>query len=552
MIGNSSRRIFLKAAGAVGAAASLIPPAAGAISFQLSSPKKPNVVYLFSDEHRYQSMSFTETPQVQTPAMAQMAAGGTFFKNAVSCNPVCVPYRSMLLTGRWCYSTGMLENNGTLAPWEKTIGHVFKDAGYNTGYTGKWHAGDYPQLAGFDWHMNWGGTDQHWDSNWTDLHGTGQTYSCTNYNAITMSDQALDFINANAGKTNPFFLMVSWNPPHAVFTDAPPDKIALYPGTNVLPWRANVSLIGTWWASYQGYHAHITAIDEQLGRVFARLEELGIASNTIVVYSSDHGSMMKSQGTTNKRRPEEESCRIPFIIKGQGIPAGIVREELFSSIDIFPTLCGLAGVSVPGTVHGEDFSSLVRGHSGPDPSSQFLMHVAVKGITNNLGTYHTPFFRGVRGPRFTYTVGINGSWQLFDNVADPLQKTNLISNPAYADARSVQQAELDRWIEQVENPYMHTDYHTMPLTNRIARQALLHGKGVRLYQFLSQLKLSPAQEDQLKPIELQFYGTDGRPLAGYTWPAADAAYRAGVKVILTPEQVAKFEELEALEQSALG
>lgn len=546
-----NRRDFLKTVGLTGAAVSFGPRSARAFGFNLSA-KRPNVIYLFSDEHRYQSMSFTETPQVQTPNMAQMAAGGTIFQMAVSNNPVCVPYRSMLLTGRWCYSTGLLENNGTLAPWEKTIGHVFKSAGYSTGYTGKWHAGDYPQLAGFDWHMNWESTDNHWNSTWTDLHGTGATSTCTTYQPVKMTDQALEFLDANAGKDDPFFLMVSWNPPHATFTDAPAEKTALYPNTTVLPWRANVSSPGAWWSSYQGYHAHITAIDEQIGRVFTRLEQLGIADNTIVIYSADHGSMMKSHGSTNKRRPEEESCRIPFIIKGPGIPRGAVRQELFSSIDIFPTLCGLAGVSTSTVVHGQNFASLARGYSGPDPSSQFLMHVANLGIVDNLDTYFTPFFRGVRGSQFTYTVTMNGPWQLFDNVADPLQMTNLISNPAYADARSVMQAELDQWIEQIENPYMHTDYHTMALTQRIYRQALLHGKGVRLHQFMSQLKLSPAQEDQLKPIELTYYGTDNRPLAGLTWKVADASYRAGVKAILTPGQVAKFEELEILEQNALG
>lgn len=547
----NSRRDFLKAAGATGGVASLLTRGVDAFAFRLSA-RCPNIVYLFADEHRYQSMSFTETPQVQTPNMAQMAQEGTLVEYAISNNPVCVPHRAMLLTGRWCYSSGMLENNGTLAPWERTIGHAFKDAGYATGYTGKWHLGNYPKLAGFDWHMHWENTDQHWNSNWTDLHGTGETYDCLAYQPVKMTDQALDFIDAHAGGNDPFFLMVSWNPPHAVFTDAPDDEKALYPDTAALPWRANVGATGTWWPNYQGYHAHITAIDEQIGRVFARLAERGIAGETIVVYSSDHGSMMKSHGTTNKRRPEEESCRVPFLVKGPGVPKGKKRPELFGSIDIFPTLCGLAGIPVPASVHGQDFSPCVRGGPGPDPSTQFLMHIANKGTVVNLDTYHTPFFRGVRGKRFTYTVTMNGPWQLFDNDADPLQMTNLVSDPAHEADRLAMQAELDRWIGLVEDPYMHADYYAMPLTERIHRQALLHGNGVRLFQFMSQLKLSPAQEDQLKPIERTYYGTDNKPLPGLTWAAADAAYRAGVKAILTPEQVARFEALEVLEQNALG
>lgn len=546
---NISRRDFL---GSTGAAAAVMPLAAVG-----KASTRPNVVYLFADEHRVQSMSFTGMPALRTPNMARMAAEGTFFENAISNNPLCVPHRAMLLTGRWCYSTGMLENNGTLAPWDKTLGHVFKAAGYATGYTGKWHLGSYPQTAGFDWHMHWNNTNEHWDSNWTDLHGTGKTSLCNTYNATKMTDQALEFIESNAKNASPFFLMVSWNPPHAEFTDPPEDKKALYPSPDQLPWRANTdkSKRKAWWKNYQGYHAHITAIDEEIGRVFQTLETLGVAENTIVVYSADHGSMMNSHGKFNKRRPEEESCRVPFLVRGPGIPSGVVRKELFGSIDIFPTLCSLAGIQIPAFCHGQDFSLNLRGGQGPDPASQLIMHIARKGVVDDLANYHTPFFRGVRGKRFTYSVKMDGPWQLFDNKSDPFQMKNLIDDPAYAGDRKRLQAELDGWIRRAEDPFLHPEYCAMPLGERIRRQALLHGKGVRLKEFLSRLKLSPAQDDQLKAIELSVYTEKGRPLAQggrKAWDAADRSYRQKIKQILTPGQRARFEELEKLEKQTLG
>lgn len=541
-----SRREFIGGV-AVAATAPLIAGAA-------RPSKKPNVVYLFADEHRYQSMSFTETPAVKTPNMARMAREGASFTHAISNNPVCTPHRAMLLTGQWCYSNGLVENNGTLAPWQKTIAHAFNDAGYTTGYTGKWHIGSIPQLAGFDWHQHYKSTDVHWDSLATDLHGTGKTTKRKGYNATAMTNEALSFIEDNAAK--PFMLTVSWNPPHAVFTDPPEDKKALYPSSEKLPWRTNAAEATKekWWTKYQGYHAHISAIDEEIGRVLAKLKALGIDDKTIVVYSADHGSMMNSHGRGNKRNPQEESIRVPFLVRHPGaIKAGQVRDELFGTIDIFPTLCGLAGIKIPAACQGDDFSPNLHGERGPDPSSQLIMHVGRKP-RKATSKNDADFFRGVRGKRFTYTVNGDGPWQLFDNEADPYQLKNLIDDPAYADERKRLRGELDRWIAKAEDPYLHDDYLAMPLEERIRKQGAFHSKGPKSLEFLSRLKLSPAQERQIEAITLSVYDKTGRPLVKggrSAWDNAAALHRDKIKAILTPDQSAKFDELKELEEKAI-
>jgi arylsulfatase A-like enzyme len=521
--------------------------------------EKPNIIYLFSDEHRYQSMSFTEMPAVMTPNMERLANEGAYFRNAISNNPLCSPHRSILLTGQWSFSTGMVENNGTLAPWDKTLGHVFKEAGYTTGYTGKWHAGRYPQLAGFDWHLHWDNTNEHWNSIWTDLHGTKETYRCDTYNATKMTDQALEFIDSYASGASPFFLMVAWNPPHAVFTDAPEEKILLYTSPEQLPWRANAKEASKdkWWDDYQGYHAHISAIDDEIGRVMDKLEELGITENTIIIYSSDHGSMMNSHGKGNKRHPDEESIRVPFLVRYPvGIEPGLLKDELFGTIDIFPTLCGLAGIETPSFCQGQDFSPLLFGESGPDPESQFLMHIGNMNMKGDINTYHTPFFRGVRGKRYTYTVNTNGPWQLFDNQEDPYQEMNLIIDPAYSAVREQMQEELENWIEKAENPFIHPEYQAMPLSERIFKQASLHNVGSQqLKEFTSRLKLSYAQEVKLEGIRYCVYDENGKPRgadSSKNWAEADKTLRKKIKSMLTPEQLIKFEELEALEASVIG
>lgn len=211
-----TRRAFLGAAGTGVLAAS-----AGAATGP--APKRPpNVVYLFSDEHRRQSLSFTELPQVKTPNMARLAEESAEFTHCISNYPVCSPYRAMLLTGRWPYETGVIDNDLPLSPDEQTVGKAFQSAGYRTGYIGKWHLrGTRAEPFGFAHSLIWEKTNTHWD--------TSQYYPADNkpvtpkgYNATLMTDQALAFLDDHQSK--PFCLFVSLNPPHANFTDAPDAK----------------------------------------------------------------------------------------------------------------------------------------------------------------------------------------------------------------------------------------------------------------------------------------------------------------------------------------
>ena len=555
MIGSSSRRNFLKTAGAAGVAVCAMPRRSFA-----GAKQRPNIIYLFSDEHRYQSMSFTGMPALKTPNMEKMAQRGTSFEFAISNNPVCVPHRCMLLSGQWPHRTGAVENSGGLAPWDKTLGHVFHESGYATGYTGKWHAGGFAAQAGFDWHMLWEGTDDHWNCSWIDLHGAGKTEECKAYQPVKMTDQALEFVDAHAGNDQPFFLMVSWNPPHANFKDAREEDKALYPDATALPWRGNAaeSTKAKWWDDYQGYHAHITAIDEQIGRIYERLEKLGMLDNTIVIYSADHGSMMNSHGMGNKRHAEDESCRVPFLMTGPGIPAGQVRKELFGSIDIFPTLCALADVPVPAFCDGQNFSANVLNRpSSCDPESQLLMHVAMAKASKKGGTAASPemvektsgapFFRGVRGKRYTYTVGTKGESQLWDNLTDPLQQKNLLADPAFEEVKKKMRGELDGWLAKAEYPFLNEAYRQMPLPKSILQQAADRATNLPLHHVVTRLKLSPEQYAAIPQIRSRYYGDDGKPkdrTAGkVSWERAEQAVVNDIRDILTEGQKTLFDKM---------
>lgn len=447
------RREFLAtASGAAVLAASTGRRAASAV--------QPNVVYVFSDEHRYQSMSISEMPALQTPHMAQLARQGTSFTQCISNYPVCSPYRGILQTGRWPYQTGVIDNNEALTPDRETIGKAFQAAGYRTGYIGKWHLGGVRAEAfGYDTSLIWTGVNTHYDH--AQYHpADGDPVQPLGYNAALMTDQALEFMESNSNA--PFFLMLSLNPPHADFLGAPPEKKALYPEGS-LPFRPNYDDAQAGdeapsiakrnsWPYYQGYHAHISAIDEQLGRVMAKLDALGIADNTILVYSSDHGSMFGSHGVGSKRQPYEESIRVPFIIRWPGrIPAGKTRPDLFGAIDKVPTLCGLAGIDAPSACPGRDFSPQVRGERGPVMVHQFIMHISKLNASGG-NNHPAPLFRGLRTWRHTFAMYPDAPWCLFDNQVDPYQQTNLIDDPAWIDYGRALHGQLQTRMAEADDP----------------------------------------------------------------------------------------------------
>jgi len=426
--------------------------------------RKPNVVFLFSDEHRWQSMSCSEMPELRTPNMARLAAEGTMFTHCISNAPVCSPYRGMLMTGRWPHQQGVTDNGLPLDPNQATLGKTFKAAGYRTGYIGKWHLGGVrAEPFGFDESLIWTDDNIHWDK--SEYHPReGEPVRPKGYNARLMTDQALDFIGVEDPR--PFFLMLSWNPPHSSFLDAPEEKKALYP-TGSLPWRANVPESvrngemkddAIWsrstWPYCQGYHAHISAIDDEIGRVLACLEERGIAGDTLVVYTSDHGSMMGSHGLGGKRQPFDESIRVPFFVRCPGaIPAGHICNALFGVPDVMPTLCDLAGIPVPDSCTGHDLSRAIRKGREPISETQIIMHISKKNASG--GEDHpAPLFRGLRTNRYTYAVREDDPWLLFDNREDPFQRSNRLDDPALGEVKTALHAELAKKLKETGDPFV--------------------------------------------------------------------------------------------------
>lgn len=479
------RRDFIKLSSATLASFGL-GASAQATPDQSMSRKRPNIVYVFSDEHRWQSMPFTEMPEVVAPNMTKLAQQGTRFDNCCATSPVCTPYRGVLLTGQWPHQSGVISNDtfldgDVIGQKSPTIAHMFNEAGYKTGYVGKWHLkNETCQHAGFDTFKHWLYGDNHWETEVRDIPSGESFKTVTGYNAVGMTDQAIDFVNENADGDQPFMLMLSLNPPHWRWDDSPEEFYNLYPDEN-LPYRPNVEdkqkNSEKMHEFYRHYHGHISAVDRELGRMMDALDQAGIAEDTILIYSSDHGSSFGSNGVYNKGNPYDESVRVPFIVRWSGkIPVGAIADHNLGTIDLVPTFCGLAGFEAPEHCGGQDFSKAFLGQpGGPDPESQFLVINNFKRnyyrsrLMDDERSAFNPF-RAVRGKRYTYAVDRFGDWFLYDNKADPFQLKNLANDPAYAKVREQMAADLDAWIAKAEDPFIPEDWRGVDMLERVRMQ----------------------------------------------------------------------------------
>ena len=467
----STRREFLRTTGAA------------ALAAQAAAQSRPNVLFIFSDQHRACSMPGEEHNDAEAPTLGRLASEGMSLTQCVSNYPVCSPYRGILMTGKWPYETGIIDNAFPLKLEELSLGEAFRRSGYRTGYVGKWHLdarGRRPQKQkpegearhGFDDWMAWYNTNPHYDRSFTFDRETGERKQPKGYNATRMTDDAIGFIERN--KSNPWMLTVSWNPPHPPFHDAPPDLMKKYepgglqlrPNTAERVGRAGPGGKGnSTRPGLSGYNAHIEGIDIEMARVMKTLEETGQADNTIVVYTSDHGEMLGSHGRMGKRLPHEESCRVPFVVRAPGIaPAGQTSNVQFSTIDIYPTLCGLAGIEVPAHCRGRDLSAAIRGERVIGPENVFLMHIS-KDHASGGRNHPAPIFRGVRSGRFTYAVGEIGRWCLYDNRNDPYQQENLSEEPRWQGLMSDLDQEIIRWLKEAKDPY--------PFNSKRVKRALI-------------------------------------------------------------------------------
>jgi arylsulfatase A-like enzyme len=453
------RRIFLACLACVLTGSAVAAPGT-APAAETAAP--PNILFVFADQWRADALGYAGDPNVKTPNLDRLAGQAIQFTHAVSGCPVCCPYRASLMTGRRPLSHGVFLNDVQLPDHEVTIAEVLAARGYKTAYVGKWHLDGHGRSSyipperrqGFEYFKALECThDYNRSYYYQDDDPTKRTWE--GYDALAQTEDAIRYLGQQAQGKQPFLLMLSWGPPHNPYQTAPErframyraDAIRLRP--NVPPAQAEVAK-----RELAGYYAHCTALDECLGKLWQALEELGVERDTIFVFTSDHGDMLHCHGEVRKQRPWDESIGVPLLIRYPRLlgEAGKKLDARINTEDLMPTLLGLAGVPVPASVEGKDYSRYIQG--GEDPSDGAA-----------LVTCPAPFgewprgrggreIRGIRTARHTYVRTLDGPWLLYDNQTDPYQLDNLIGNPQHAELQTKLDALLRRRLEQTGDEFL--------------------------------------------------------------------------------------------------
>jgi len=413
---------------------------------------RPNVLVVFTDQQRWDTVGCYGNPMDLTPNLDRMAERGVTFQHAFTCQPVCGPARASLQTGKYATKVGVWKNHIPLPEGERTPAHHFKEAGYRVGYIGKWHlaaTGEKPVppelRGGYDF---WEAADvleftsHPYDTVLYDVEG--REVRVPGYRVDALTERAINFIRDGG---EPFFLFLSYLEPHQQndwnrFV-APEGYAERYANPYVPPDLK--AFPGDWFQHLPDYYGMVARIDECLGKLTTTLEELGISKRTIVVFTSDHGCHFRTRNTEYKRSCHESSIRIPLVIRGPGFEGPKVVRELVSLVDVAPTLLEAAGIPVPPEVQGRSLMPLVRGEADGWRNEVFVQ------ISEYL------VGRAVRTPRWKYCVfapekegGRDPSSRryverhLYDLASDPYELVNLVGRREYREVAEELRERLKR------------------------------------------------------------------------------------------------------------
>jgi len=403
---------------------------------------RPNVLIVLADQWRAQSTGYAGDLNLRTPHLDALAARSLNLTHAVSGCPVCSPARASFLTGLRPPRHGLLINDLPLDPTLDSFPKRFAAAGYDTAYVGKWHVDGHGRLGrippdrrhGFAYWKACECTHQYHSSPYWD--GDADKLSIwPGYDAQAQTNDLCTWL-ANRTPDRPFLAVLAWGPPHDPYETAPPEYTSRFrPEQMHLPPNLLASRESQVREYLAGYCSHIAALDDCLAQVLVQLDQLRLAQDTIVVFTSDHGDLLGAHGLYGKQGPWDESLCIPFLIRWPGrLAAGARLPLVFDLMDIGPTLCGLAQLDAMTGIDGRDLSACLRNHTLPgDNSILYGSYIAGRQWENIEWRVpelplevRTREARGVRTERWTYIEDRNGPWLLYDNVIDPFQTKNLV------------------------------------------------------------------------------------------------------------------------------
>jgi arylsulfatase A-like enzyme len=474
-----------------------------------SAARRPNIVFIFSDDHAWQAVSaYGEARRlVETPHIDRIARQGVRFDRCLVPNSICGPSRATVLTGKYSHANRFYNNtNSRFDGSQTTFPKLLRGAGYQTAVIGKWHLVSEP--TGFDhWHIL-PGQGVYYNP---PMIRDGQNVKHQGYVTDIITDLSLEWLKER-DKAKPFLLMCQHKAPHREWAPAlrhlghhgdrvypePDTLFDDYSGRGKAERSQDMTLEKTFtpldaklatppqltpqqkaqWDSYYGplneafrkqnpqgrdlvkwryqrylhdYLGCIKAVDESVGRVLRFLDEEGLADNTIVVYSSDQGFYLGEHGWFDKRWIFEESLRTPLVVRWPGVTQpGSVNGELVSNVDFAATFLEAAGVAAPSDLHGSSLAPLLRGHTPANWRRSFYYHYYEFPGPHSVRRHFGVVDRRYKLVRF-YEPDVD-EWELFDLQTDPRELRSVYSDPSYAETRQRLHAELERLRQELKVP----------------------------------------------------------------------------------------------------
>lgn len=435
--------------------------------------KKPNIVFIFSDQQRADTCGCYGQTLPVTPNLDRMAQEGVRFENAFTCQPVCGPARAALQTGKWPTETGCFTNHRHLPADADTLARRMKSAGYETAYIGKWHLASGPNrdVPGFDpdyrilpipqelrgGYDYWLASDtleftsHAYDGHMFDGAGKARFFPVGKFRADAQTDWVLEYLDTRKETDAPFFLFISYIEPHHQNDhdcyEGPAGSRERFANFDIPGDLAGQP--GDWVENFPDYLGCCHSLDANTGRIRRKLAELGLDDDTLVIYTSDHGSHFRTRNSEYKRSCHEASVHIPLIACGPGFTGGQVREELVSLLDLPRTFLRAAEVDAAAGWRGLPLQETLMGHNERDC-------VFVQLSESQVG-------RCIRTREWKYSVRAPelGGWEcgesdiyvedcLYCLTTDPHERTNLVKSPEYAAVRGELRKILLREIAEAE------------------------------------------------------------------------------------------------------
>jgi len=501
-----SRRGFLQSAGAASIALGLARVNAGQPKNKLNTipGRKPrNVVFILSDDHRYDFMGFMgKVKFLETPNMDRLAREGAHLQNAFVTTALCSPSRASILTGLFSHKHGVVDNQTDIQPGLVFFPQYLQQLGYRTAFMGKWHMGhesDEPR-PGFDRWVSFQGQGEYYD---TVLNIDGKKVKSTKHISDELTDYAVEWLKQERNK--PFFLYLSHKAVHAMFAPAKRhvgtyENVTLDYPASMADTEENYRGKPAWvkeqrnsWHGvdymyhgqmdfdtfYKRYCETLLSVDDSIGRVLDCLKEMGQAESTLVFYMGDNGFCFGEHGLIDKRHMYEPSMRVPLLAYcPEIIKPGTKVTPLVQNIDIAPTVLEAAGAQAPEHMDGRSLLPLLEGKDISWRDAVFYEYYWEAAFPQ------TPTTFGVRTDRYKF-IHYHGIWdtdELYDMQNDPDEMHNLIDQPEHKQLVASLKKRLYDWLDR-------TGGMQIPLRREIGGRSDKRGpKQVKQFKYYGQSK----------------------------------------------------------------